>query len=164
MNGEASMMMNWPFMWDPLNDRQTSPLTGKVQTSLLPAGPAGTASIDGADAWTISAATKQQDLATRLVSFFLGVEMQVQQAVATGWLPIRRSAYGDERVTRACPQAKVVAEQAEHPYSSFLTPDYDAITEALGREIVKALAGKETPKVALAVAEHSVNAIVNARD
>lgn len=164
MNGEASMMMNWPFMWDPLNDRQTSPLAGKVQTSLLPAGPAGTASIDGADAWTISAATKQQDLATRLISFFLSVEMQVQQAVTTGWLPIRRSAYDDERVTRACPQATVVAQQAQHPYSSFLTPDYDAITQALGREIIKALAGKETPKLALAVAAHNVNAIVNARD
>ena len=164
MNGEASMMMNWPFMWDPLNDRQTSPLTGKVQTSLLPAGPAGTASIDGADAWTISAKTKQQDLATRLISFFLSVEMQVQQAVATGWLPVRRSAYDDARVTRACPQANVVAQQAQHPYSSFLTPDYEAITEALGREIIKALAGKEEPKVALAAAERSVNAIVNARD
>jgi multiple sugar transport system substrate-binding protein len=84
--------------------------------------------------------------------------------VTTGWLPIRRSAYDDERVTRACPQATVVAQQAQHPYSSFLTPDYDAITEALGREIIKALASKESPKVALAVAAHNVNAIVNARD
>lgn len=163
MTGGASMMMNWPFMWAVLNDRGSSPVSGLVQTSLLPAGPAGTASIDGADAWAISAKSKQQEMSARLIAFFLSDDIQTQQAVSTGWLPIRRSALVDRRVIEACPYAVVALQQASHPYSSFLTPDYASITNAVGTEIIKALSGKESPKLALAAAARSVNAIVKAR-
>ena len=42
--GNASMMMNWPFMWKPANDPETSKIVGKLGTAILPAGSAGTAS------------------------------------------------------------------------------------------------------------------------
>ena len=163
MTGKASMMMNWPFMWGVLNDRSTSPVANMVKTSLLPAGPAGTASIDGADAWTVAEKSKVQDLAGSMIQFFLSSEVQIQQAVATGWLPIRRSAYDDERVKTACPNGAVVLQQAAHPYSSFLTPDYDLVTRAIGAELIEALAGTKTAKAALASAAESVNAIVKSR-
>ena len=163
MNGEAAMMMNWPFMWGIVNDRASSPLSGKVRTSLLPAGPAGTASIDGADAWAIGAKASQHELCGRLINFFLSSEIQIEQAITTGWLPIRQSTITDSRLLAACPHAPTVFEQAKHPYNSFLTPDYADITQAVGTEIAKVLAGRMTPKTALANASRSVNAIVKAR-
>ena len=48
------MMMNWPFMWKPAKTRRPSKIVGKLGAAILPAGPAGTASIDGTDAWTIT--------------------------------------------------------------------------------------------------------------
>jgi multiple sugar transport system substrate-binding protein len=163
MTGKASMMMNWPFMWGMLNDRDLSPVANQVKTAMLPAGPAGTASIDGADAWTISAKSKQQDLAASLIGFYLSKEIQIEQAIATGWLPIRLSAFEDERVKKACPHGAVALQQAAHPYSSFLTPDYDDVTRAIGTEILKALSGTKKPKAALLAAAESVNAIIKSR-
>jgi multiple sugar transport system substrate-binding protein len=156
-------MMNWPFMWGMLNDRNLSSVANQVKTALLPAGPAGTASIDGADAWTISAKSKQQDLAASLLGFYLSKEIQIEQAVATGWLPIRLSAFTDARVKKACPHGAVALQQAAHPYSSFLTPDYDDVTRAIGTELLKALAGTKKPKAALLAAAESVNAIIKSR-
>ena len=163
MTGKASMMMNWPFMWGTINDRSLSLVANSVQTALLPAGPAGTASVDGADAWTVSARSKQQDLAANLIQFYLSKEIQIQQAVSTGWLPIRLSAFDDDRVKKACPHGAIVAKQAAHPYSSFLTPDYDDVTRAIGTELIKALSGKKKAKAALLAAADSVNAIVKSR-
>ena len=36
--GNASMMMNWPFMWKPAKIPQTSKIVGKLGTAILPAG------------------------------------------------------------------------------------------------------------------------------
>lgn len=163
MTGQASMMMNWPFMWNALNNRETSPIANHVRTALLPAGPAGTASIDGADAWAIAANSKDQNLAANLISFYLSREIQIAQAAATGWLPIRLSAFADKQVQQACPNGAVVAQQAAHPYSSFLTPDYDDVTRAIGVELISALSGKIKPKAALSAAAASVNAIIKSR-
>jgi len=56
-----------------------------------------------------------------------------------------------------------VLEQAKHPYDSYVTPDYNEVTVAIGTEINKALAGKSNAKDALAEAESLVSAIVKKR-
>lgn len=161
--GKAAMMMNWPFMWKPANDPTASKIVGKLAGALLPAGPAGTASIDGTDAWTITKTCKDPDLATKLIEFYLDKEVQKRQAIDTGWLPIRLSVLADPEVQAALPNAAVVLEQAQHPYDSYVTPDYNEVTVAIGTEINKALAGKSSAKDALAEAETLVSAIVKKR-
>jgi len=161
--GKAAMMMNWPFMWKPANDPATSRIVGKVAGALLPAGPAGTASIDGTDAWTITKTSKNPELATKLIEFYLDKDVQKRQAIDTGWLPIRLSVLGDPEVQKALPNAAIVLEQANHPYDSYVTPDYNEVTVALGTEINKALAGKSTAKDAIAEAANLVAAIVKKR-
>lgn len=116
--GKASMMMNWPFMWKPAQDPATSKIVGKLGGALLPAGPAGSASIDGTDAWTITKTSKNPELAQKLIEFYLDKEVQKRQAIDTGWLPIRLSTLGDPEVQAALPNAAVVLEQATHPYDS----------------------------------------------
>ena len=161
--GKAAMMMNWPFMWKPANDPATSKIVGKMAGALLPAGPAGTASIDGTDAWTITKTSKNPDLAQKLIEFYLDKEVQKRQAIDTGWLPIRLSVLGDAEVQKALPNAAVVLEQATHPYDSYVTPDYNEVTVAIGTEIQKALAGKLSAKDAIAEAANLVSAIVKKR-
>jgi multiple sugar transport system substrate-binding protein len=161
--GNAAMMMNWPFMWKPAQDPANSKIVGKLGGALLPAGPAGTASIDGTDAWTIAATSKNQDLAVKLIEFYLDAEVQKRQAIDTGWLPIRLSVLADPEVQKAAPNAAAVLEQAKHPYDSFVTPDYTQVTTAIGTEIQKALAGSQSAKDAIQASADQVAAIVKKR-
>jgi multiple sugar transport system substrate-binding protein len=161
--GNASMMMNWPFMWKPANDPAASKIVGKLGSAILPAGEAGTASIDGTDAWTIARTSANPELAMKLIEFYLDPVVQTRQVLDTGWLPIRLSVLEDPEVQEGAPNAAVVLEQAQHPYDSYVTPDYTEVTLALGTEIQKALQGAKTPEEALQDASDQVTEIVKAR-
>lgn len=161
--GKASMMMNWPFTWVPAQDPKTSKIVGKIGDALLPAGPNGTASIDGTDAWTITNKSKSPDRAMKLIEFYLDKDVQKSQAIDTGWLPIRLSVLNDPEVQAKATNAKTVLEQSQHPYDSFVTPDYNQVTQALGTEIQKALKGQKTAAQAIKDASDLVTAIVKKR-
>ena len=162
-SGQASMMMNWPFMWKPANDPASSKVVGKVGSAILPAGPAGTASIDGTDAYTITKLSPNPELSRQLIEFYLDKEVQKRQVLDTGWLPIRLSVLNDPEVQAAAPNAAVILEQAKHPYDSFVTPDYNAVTTAIGVEIQKALSGSQSAADALQNASDQVTEIVKKR-
>jgi multiple sugar transport system substrate-binding protein len=161
--GQASMMMNWPFMLKPANDPASSKVVGKVGTAILPAGPAGSASIDGTDAYTISKLSPNPEAARKLIEFYLDAEVQKRQVLDTGWLPIRLSVLNDPEVQAAAPNAAVILEQATHPYDSYVTPDYNAVTTAIGVEIQKALAGSQSAQDAITTASDLVTEIVKKR-
>lgn len=163
LSGRASMMMNWPFMWNAAQDPKQSQIVGKLASAILPAGPAGSASIDGTDAWTIGKASRHPDTARALVEFYLDADVQKRQALDTGWLPIRLSVLADPEVQAKLPNAPTVLEQAKHPYNSFVTPDFNQVTQALGTEVQKALQGQKTAAQAIADAQDLVTAIVKRR-
>jgi multiple sugar transport system substrate-binding protein len=162
-SGQAAMMMNWPFMWKPANDPEASQVVGKVGAAILPAGPAGTASIDGTDAYTITKLSPNPEGARKLIEFYLDKEVQKRQVLDTGWLPIRLSVLNDPEVQAAAPNAAAVLEQATHPYDSYVTPDYNAVTTAIGVEIQKALAGSQSAQAAITAASDLVTEIVKKR-
>jgi multiple sugar transport system substrate-binding protein len=162
-SGQASMMMNWPFMLTPANDPATSNIVGKVGTAILPAGSAGSASIDGTDAYTISKFSPNPELSRKLIEFYLDKEVQKRQVLDTGWLPIRLSVLNDPEVQAAAPNAAVILEQAKYPYDSFVTPDYNAVTTAIGVEIQKALSGTQTPAETIKNANDQVIEIIKKR-
>ena len=110
---------------------------------MLPAGPAGTASIDGTDAWTITKSSKNPEKAQQLIEFYLDADVQKRQVLDTGWLPIRLSVLGDPEVQAKAPNAAVVLEQAKHPYDSFVTADYNEVTVAVGTRDAEGAAGPE---------------------
>jgi len=161
--GNAAMMMNWPFMWKPANDPASSKVVGKVGSALLPAGPAGSASIDGTDAYTITKLSPNPEAARKLIEFYLDKEVQKRQVLDTGWLPIRLSVLNDPEVQKVATNAASVLEQATHPYDSFVTPDYNAVTTAIGVEIQKALAGSQSAADAIKNASDQVTEIIKKR-
>jgi multiple sugar transport system substrate-binding protein len=57
----------------------------------------------------------------------------------------------------------VVLEQAQHPYDSFVTPDYNEVTQVIGTEIQRALQGEKTAEEALQDASDQVTEIVSQR-
>jgi multiple sugar transport system substrate-binding protein len=66
-------------------------------------------------------------------------------------------------VQAKAPNAASVLEQAKFPYDSFVTPDYNAVTTAIGVEIQKALQGQKTAAEALQDASDQVTEIVKQR-
>jgi multiple sugar transport system substrate-binding protein len=134
------MMLNWPFMWKPANDPETSKIAGKVGAAINAAGPAGTASIDGTDAYTITKLSPNPEEARKLIEFYLDPEVQEKS-----------------------PNAKVVLDQANAPYDSFVTPDYNEVTQAIGTEIQKALKKEVSAADAIKSASDLVAAIVKNR-
>ncbi|MEZ5665970.1 MAG: extracellular solute-binding protein [Alphaproteobacteria bacterium] len=161
--GRASMMMNWPFMWTPAQDPEQSQIVGKLGGAILPAGPAGSASIDGTDAWTILKSSQNPELAQSLIEFYLDADIQKRQAIDTGWLPIRLSVLADPEVQAALPNASVVLDQATHPYDSYVTPDFNEVTQAVGTEVQLALQKQKSAAQAIADAADQVAAIVRRR-
>jgi multiple sugar transport system substrate-binding protein len=161
-NGSAAMMLNWPFMWVPANGPD-SPIAGQVGAALNPAGPAGTASIDGTDAYTITKTSADPELARKLIEFYLDPAVQKSQSIDTGWLPIRLSVLNDPEVQEKSANAKVVLEQAQHPYDSFVTPDYNEVTIAISTELQKALQGQQDAATTVKNASEAVKAIVARR-
>ena len=136
---------------------------GELGSSVLPAGAAGTASIDGTDAWTIGLSSPNPELSWDLIEFYLSPEVQKSQVIDTGWLPIRLSVLADPEVQAAAANAAVVLEQAQSPYESFVTPDYNQITQVIGSEIQKALQGEQTAAETMQIASEAVAAIVAQR-
>jgi multiple sugar transport system substrate-binding protein len=161
--GNAAMMLNWPFMWVPANDPANSAIAGQVGAALNPAGPAGTASIDGTDAYTITKTSADPELARRLIEFYLDPAVQKSQSIDTGWLPIRLSVLNDPEVQEKSANAAIVLEQAQHPYDSYVTPDFTEVTIALSTEIQKALTGQQDAATAIANMDEQLRAIVARR-
>ncbi|CAN5689285.1 sugar ABC transporter substrate-binding protein [soil metagenome] len=161
--GNAAMMLNWPFIWVPANDPANSAIAGQVGAAVNPAGPAGTASIDGTDAYTITATAPDPEMARKLIEFYLSPEVQRSQSIDTGWLPIRLSVLNDPEVQEKSANAATVLEQAQHPYDSFVTPDYNEVTIAISTEIQRALRGEQDAATTIANASDQVAAIVARR-
>jgi multiple sugar transport system substrate-binding protein len=150
-------------MWKPANDPAESAIAGKIGAAVLPAGAAGTASIDGTDAFTVTLSSKNPELAAKLIEFYLDAEVQKRQVLDTGWLPIRLSTLEDPEVQAAATNAPIILEQAKAPYDSFVTPDYIEVTQAIGTELQRCIRKEKTAQQAIQDASDQVAAIVTTR-
>ena len=152
MQGRAAMMMTWSSAYPLLTDLAISTVAADVGIATLPAGPAGSASIDAGDAWAIEGRTWVVDEAMSLIQLYLDPRAQRQLCLTTGALPVRLSVLEDPAVVEAAPQATVVREQLRSPYDNFLTPNYAVVTAVIGAEIAAAMRGSKTPGQALRAA------------
>ncbi len=149
MQGRAAMMMTWASAYPLLTDPTLSTVAADVGMATLPAGPAGSASIDAGDAWAIERRTRVMGTSMSLIELYLDRRAQRQLCLTTGALPVRLSVLEDPEVIAAAPQAAVVREQMRSPYDNFLTPDYPVVTAVIGAEIAEAMRLSKTPGQAL---------------
>jgi multiple sugar transport system substrate-binding protein len=149
MRGNAAMMFNWAVMHRSLVDPRLSDVAAHVSTGILPAGPAGTASIDSGDGWTIDARTWIGAKSMELISYYLEPRVQKQMLTQTGWLPISISALEDADVQAQAPHAITVRNQLRSRIESGFRPNYDVVTRIIGGAVREALLGLQTPIEAL---------------
>jgi multiple sugar transport system substrate-binding protein len=149
MRGNAAMMFNWAVMHRSLVDPRLSDVAAHVSTGILPAGPAGTASIDSGDGWTIDTRTWIGAKSMELIGYYLEPRVQKQMLTQTGWLPISISALEDADVQAQAPHAITVRNQLRSRIESGFRPNYDVVTRIIGGAVREALLGLQTPIEAL---------------
>lgn len=146
--GQASMALNWTYMFGQANDPKQSKVAGHVEVLQTPSGPGGRPGVNGSMALAVSAGSKKQEAAWKYVTYL--TSQPVQDKFALSSLPVWKSSYVDPAVVKTNPA--VVPQAKKQLADLILRPQvkgYNAISQVLQTEIQLALLGKKTAQQAL---------------
>jgi multiple sugar transport system substrate-binding protein len=158
--GQASMALNWTYMYGLANDPKQSHVGGDVKVLQTPAGPAGRPGVNGSMALAISTGSKNQAAAWTYISYL--VSRPVQTKFALDSLPVWKASYEDPKVIKTNPA--VVPQAKKQLADLILRPQvesYNAISQALQSEIQNALLGRKSAQQALDDAADKANSLLS---
>lgn len=148
-SGQASLALNWTYMFGLANDPKESQVHGQVKVLQTPAGPGGQRpGVNGSMALSVSAGSKNQAAAWKYVTYLTSQPVQNKYALSS--LPVWKASYDDPAVVKTNPD--VVAQAKKQLGDLVLRPQvksYNPISQALQAEIQKALLGTKTAQKAL---------------
>jgi multiple sugar transport system substrate-binding protein len=157
--GQASMALNWTYMYGLANDPSQSQIGGDVKVAQTPAGPVGRPGVNGSMALAISTGSKNQAAAWKYISHLVSRPQQTKFALDS--LPVWKASYDDPQVVKTNPA--VVPQAKKQLADLILRPQvesYNAISQALQAEIQSALLGDKTPQAALDDAADKANSLL----
>lgn len=155
--GQASMALNWTYMYGLANDPKESQIANKVAVLQTPAGPAGRPGVNGSMALSVAGGSKSPEAAWKLITFLTSKAQQDQYAISS--LPVWSASFDDPAVIATNP---AVVPQAKKQLADLIVrpqvTNYNAISQVLQGEIQNALLGKKTAQQALNDAASQVEA------
>jgi multiple sugar transport system substrate-binding protein len=146
--GQASMALNWTYMYGLANDPKQSQVAGKVGVAQTPAGTGGRPGVNGSMALAVAGGSKNQSAAWKYVSYLTSQPVQDKYALSS--LPVWQSSYSDPAVIKTNPA--VVPQAKKQLGDLILRPQvekYNSISQALQAEIQNALLRKKSSQQAL---------------
>jgi multiple sugar transport system substrate-binding protein len=146
--GQASMALNWTYMYGLANDPKESQIGGDVAVLQTPSGPAGRPGVNGSMALALAAGSQNQDAGWKLIEYLTSQPVQDKYALSS--LPVWQSSYDDPKVVKTNPA--VVPQAKKQLADLILRPQvesYNAISQVLQSEIQSALLGKKPAQQAL---------------
>lgn len=158
--GNAVFAVNWSYAWAQAQGKESA-VAGKVGVTRLPAVTGGeqTTCLGGWE-WGVSAYSKNQDAAKKLVEYLSSQEASKYMAVNGSLLPTYPALYQDADVVKAAPwfaDAKQVVETAKpRP----VTPRYNEVSEVIRTTVNAVLAGVTTPEDGAAQIEARLRRII----
>ncbi|MCP3388011.1 ABC transporter substrate-binding protein [Bradyrhizobium sp. CCGB12] len=143
--GNVVFAVNWAYAW-AMTQGADSAVVGKVGVARLPAVSGGEqATCLGGWEWGVSAFSKHQEEAKKLVAYLSSPEVSKFMAINGSLLPTYGKLYKDADVTKAVPwfaDAQPIVETAKpRP----VTPRYNEVSEAIRTTVNAVLAGVTTP-------------------
>ncbi|MBR0853304.1 ABC transporter substrate-binding protein [Bradyrhizobium liaoningense] len=143
--GNVVFAVNWAYAW-AMTQGADSAVVGKVGVARLPAVTGGEqATCLGGWEWGVSAFSKHQEEAKKLVEYLSSPEVSKIMAIKGSLLPTYGKLYKDADVTKAVPwfaDAQPIVETAKpRP----VTPRYNEVSEAIRTTVNAVLAGVTTP-------------------
>jgi multiple sugar transport system substrate-binding protein len=146
--GQASLALNWTYMYGMANDRTQSQIPGHVGVLRTPRGAAGQPGVNGSMALAVAAGSKNQTAAWKYISYL--TSQPVQEKYALSSLPVWSSSYDNPAVIKTNPA--VVPQAKKQLADLILRPQvatYNSISQVLQGEIQNALLGRKSPQQAL---------------
>jgi multiple sugar transport system substrate-binding protein len=156
-NGKPAFMRNWPYAY-ALGNQKGSKVKDKFKVAPFPTFEgAGKAGILGGYDLVISAFSKNPKGAVTLIDFFTSPENQKMNAAEFALPPVLDATYDDPAVKKALPFAAELKQAVTQAKSRPVSPVYPQISQAIYKNVNKALAGQMSPQDALKAADDQIN-------
>jgi multiple sugar transport system substrate-binding protein len=146
--GQASIALNWTYMYGMANDPAQSQIPGHVGVLQTPQGTTSRPGVNGSMALAVAAGSKNQDAAWKYITYLTSQPVQNKYALSS--LPVWQTSYDDPAVIKTNPA--VVPQAKKQLGSLILRPqvqNYNGISQILQGEIQNALLGKKSAQQAL---------------
>jgi multiple sugar transport system substrate-binding protein len=161
-SGRYAFMRNWTYAYAVGNDKKTSKAAGKYKVAPLPTFEgAGKAGILGGHNSVVSVYTKNPGLALKLADFIGGPEWQKKQILKYSNASVVPDVYSDADVKKAVPYAAQLLQALSQAKARPVSPVYPQISQAIYKNVNDALAGRVSPKDALAKADKQINSALS---
>lgn len=147
-SGQASLALNWTYMYGLANDPAESQIAGDVEVFRTPAGPQGQPGVNGSMALALASGSENQDAGWTFIEYLTSKSVQEKYALSS--LPVWESSYDAPQVVETNPAVVPVAKQQLGDL--ILRPQvesYNAVSQALQAELQSALLGDKDPQQAL---------------
>jgi multiple sugar transport system substrate-binding protein len=156
-SGKPAFMRNWPYAY-ALGNQKGSDVKGKFKVAPFPTFEgAGKAGILGGYDLVISAFSKNPKGAVTLIDFFTSPEIQKMNAAEFSLAPVLDATYDDPAVKKALPFAAELKQAVTQAKSRPVSPVYPQISQAIYKNVNKALSGQMSPQDALKTADSQIN-------
>lgn len=148
--GKAVFAVLWSYGWN-LFQGADSAVKDKVGVAVLPALDGGQhVSCIGGWQWGVSAYSKHQADAIKLVKFLSSPDVSRLLAEKASLLPVFPKLYADPDVQKAVPWISAALPVVEAAKSRPVTPRYNDVSDVIRTQTNAVLAGAETPDAAAA--------------
>ena len=161
-SGRYGYMRNWTYAYAANNDKKDSKVAGKYKVAPLPSFEgAGKAGILGGHNSVISVYTKNPGLSLKLADFIGSPEWQKVSLLKYTNAAVTTDTYSDADVKKAVPYAEQLLQALQQAKARPVSPVYPQISQAIYKNVNDALAGRVSPKDALAKADKQISSALS---
>ncbi|GIP08694.1 ABC transporter substrate-binding protein [Paenibacillus macerans] len=148
-NGKTAFVAGWSFYWGELNGSD-SKVKGKVKVGMVPAaeGAPHTAAT-GSMYLAITPQSEHEDAAWKFIEYLGSKEVQKQQSLAAGSLPIWKELYSDADLNQNFTALKDMEKQLEQVISRPSLDSYNEFSKNMQIVLQAVLTGQKDAKTAL---------------
>ena len=153
--GRATFMRNWPYAYNLGNE---SDVKGKFKVAPYPSFEGGgKGGILGGHNLVISAFSKNPEGSVALIDYLTAPEAIKRDAAEYSLAPTLVETYDDPDVKKALPFLAELKQAVEQAGSRPVTPVYNAVSQAIYKNVNAALAGQAEPQAALETANEEID-------
>jgi multiple sugar transport system substrate-binding protein len=153
--GKYKFMRNWPYAYAISQD--TPKLKGKFEVMPFPEFEGGgKAGILGGHNSVISVYSENPGAALKIVDFIGSPEIQQMYAADFSLTPVRSEVYDDPAVQKALPFAEELRQAVTQAKSRPVSPVYPQISQAIYKNVNRALSGQTSAEEAMKQAEADI--------
>jgi multiple sugar transport system substrate-binding protein len=161
-SGRYSYMRNWTYAYALHNGKDSPKVAHKYKVAPLPEFEgAGKAGILGGHNSVISVYTKNPGLALKYADFTASPEWQKIQLLKYSGASVVPDVYSDPDVKKAIPYASELLQALSQAKARPVSPVYPQISQAIYKNVNDALAGRVSPKDALAKADKQITSALS---